>query len=258
MKKITISAFFLLFISLFFVLATPVEATPQKPQAYYFTPTPGLDGRILYTVKKNDTCLSVSLMTGVDVTQLRDLNKLDDACTLVEGQQILLGTFQTPTPTPGPSPTPTPIMPTPTPFNGSGKLCIYLYEDVNGTGMPETTEAAIAGGAVSITDQKNTNTFTGITVDTGDPLCFDNLPEGDYNISVAPPQGYNATTNMNYPLFLQAGSQSNVDFGAQLSAKSAPPPTPEEGKSPVFALVGGLLVLAGIGLGIYFLILQRK
>jgi LysM repeat protein len=237
----------------------PVVASPQNPQAYYQTPTAGADGRILYTIKQGDTCLSISLTTGVDDNNLRKLNNLDQNCLLIEGKQLLLGIYQTPTVTPGPSPTPTPILPTPTPFNGNGEICVLLYIDINGNGRPEsaTGEIAIAGGAVLLTDKKTGTPNTQNTPDTVNRVCFKDLPEGDYNISVAPPQGYNPTTSMNYPLHLQAGDISYIDFGAQPSTAAVTPPPSEGGRSPMLGILGGFLVLAGIALAIYFKFLSH-
>ena len=81
--------------------------------------------------------------------------------------------------------------------------------------------------------------------------CFEEIPEGEYNISVAAPEGYNPTTLMNYSLALQAGESSTLDFGAQISSLAVPTPVSEGGRSPVLGIMGGILVLAGAGMGIY-------
>ena len=60
-------------------------------QAVYYTPTAGSDGRILYVVKSGDTCLSISLLTGVSLDQLRKLNNLQSDCTIYPNQKLLLG-----------------------------------------------------------------------------------------------------------------------------------------------------------------------
>ncbi|NPV85480.1 MAG: LysM peptidoglycan-binding domain-containing protein [Anaerolineae bacterium] len=247
----------LMFLLLMLGMALPVSANRALPQANYQTPTPNAEGRILYIVQAGDTCLSISLWTGIDQNTLRQLNNLDENCTILEGQALLLGIYQTPTPQPGVPPTPEPQQPTPTPFKGSGNICIYLFEDINGNGIPETGESPLAGGAISITDRDGLLSKTGDTVNKPDPLCFEDLPEGDYNISVAPPQGYNPTTIMNYPLTLAAGDKALVDFGAQLSSAAVPPAPSEGGRSPLLAIFGAVLVLAGIGLGIYLLIQKR-
>jgi len=247
----------LILFGLLAVLAVPAAATPQEPQAFYQTPTPGSDGRIIYIVKPGDTCLSISLLSGIDLNDLRTLNNLDEDCLLTEGKQLLLGIVTEPTVTPGPSPTPTTAPPTPTPFAGNGEICVFLFEDLNGNALAEETELSIAGGAVSVTDREGKVSLTGETTAAIEPLCFTDLAEGDYNISVAPPEGYNPTTGMNYPLTLRAGDRSILDFGAQLNSQSQPLAPSEGGRSPVLAIVGGIMILGGIGLAVYFWRLRK-
>jgi hypothetical protein len=245
----------LLILGFAFTLTIPAQAGSQQ-QVYYVTNTPDETGRILYTVQEGDSCLVIELLTGVKVSQIVQLNNLDEACTLREGQQLVLAYYETPTVTAGPSPTLTPILPTATPFNGNGEVCVYLFDDVNGNGNPEGSEAQIAGGAVSITDREGKVNLTGNTLGGVDPLCFAEVPEGEYNVSVAPPEGYNATTAMNYPLVVRAGDQSLMNFGAQGSS-SAIEPIGEGGKSPIMLILGAILILAGGGVGFYFFKMKR-
>jgi len=230
----------------------PVAAS-QPPQVYYTTPTANAEGRILYTVKAGDTCLALSLLFGIDQAELRRLNSLTEECVLIEGRQLLLGIYQTPTVTPGPSPTTTPVLPTPTPFNGNASLCVLLFDDINGNALAEPGENQIPGGAISLTDRVGKISLTAPTTDSADPVCFEEVPEGDYNISVAPPEGFNATTNMNYPFQVKAGEQIVLDFGAQASSQVVTPEPVEGGRSPVLGILGLVLVLGGAGLVVYML-----
>ncbi len=256
-KKLEILSVILLFLfvalsQFSFVAAAPINQALASP-------TPDLDGKILYTVTDNDTCLSISLKMGIEIDTLKSLNKLDENCTLFSGTQILLGIYSTPTPTAGPSPTPTEILPTPTPFNGNAQLCIYLFEDINGDATAEENETGIGGGAVSITKKSGSESFTGLT--TGiDLLCFPEVPEGEYNISVAPPNEFNATTNMNYPIIVKAGDVTQVNFGAQKQAAFEDTGTEPVGtrRSPIMALLGIGLVLAGIVIAVIFGIVKRR
>lgn len=262
MKKITSLLVGIVFV-LLLVLAAPVSASPPQ-QVYYQTPTAGADGQILYVVKAGDSCLSISLLTGVDIVELRKINNLDEECFLAEGRKLLLGIVQEATVTPGPSPTPTAAAPTPTPFNGNGQICVLLFDDVNGNALAEANEKPIKGGAISVSDREGkisqTQDTTGEVNADGDPvpLCFEDLPEGEYTISAAPPEGYNPTTVMNYTLKLNAGDQSTIDFGAQLNSQAQPVSPAEGGRSPLLGILGGLLVLGGAGLGIYFALLKRR
>ncbi|NPV78338.1 MAG: LysM peptidoglycan-binding domain-containing protein [Anaerolineae bacterium] len=244
-------------------MAVPAMASPPS-QVYYQTPTAGADGRIVYIVKAGDSCLSIALLTGMDVNELRRINNLDEECFLAEGQKLLLGVLQEPEATPGPSPTPTTPLPSPTPFNGNGRICILLFEDVNGNALAEENEVAIPDGVVGVSDRSGKVSLTGKTTSQLDenglpvPVCFDELPENEYNVSVALPEGYNPTTALNYNLKLNAGDLSTIDFGAQLNSEAQPAAPGEGGRSPLLGLLGGLLVLGGIGLGVYFALLRRK
>jgi hypothetical protein len=245
-----------------FLLATPLLAKPVDAQVFYYTPTAMENGNIYYTVRENETCDSISYLTGVNIDTLRNLNNLDlDKCRFLQvGQQLLLGTVPTPQITAGPSATPVTNLPTPEPVKGYGTICVYLYDDINGNAMAESneiTDTGLAGGEVSITNPDGSISKTGATINTGDPICFDQIPEGEYTISIAIPDGYNPTSNQNYTINLKAGDTSTVNFSAQ--ASSTLPITTEKANSSVFlAIVGGLIILAGVGLGLYVRIVRRR
>ncbi len=87
------------------------------------------------------------------------------------------------------------------------------------------------------------------------------LDEGEYNISVAIPDGYNATTKLNHVQNLQAGYQTFLDFGAQPNSETVAeaPVIPEsgEGQSPILGIVGAGLLILGIGLGVAAFFLRK-
>lgn len=251
MKTFTCKILFPLLI----IMAAVLPATGQA----ILTPTPDPDGNIFYIIRDNDSCLSISLTMGIDLQTLRELNNLDEQCSLIAGTRLLLGRYETPTPTPGPSPTPTPITPTPTPYLGYGQLCISLFEDINGNGIVDETEYPLTGGAVSVTKRTGTDNFTGLT-DVSQAICFPEVPEGDYNISVAPPADYNPTTNMNYPLTVRAGDNTRINFGAQKSAALDEAETHVEtgNKNPILAAAGAALILGGLLVFFIFGILKRN
>ncbi len=224
-------------------------------QSAIFTPTPGPDGRIIYIVKANDTLLSISLITGVPVDQLRALNNITGD-TILEGQELLLGlagpaevTF-----TPGPSPTPTPILPTPTPKPGSANLCVLLFNDRNGDSLRQADEPAIPDGAISISNRSGSVSLTSKTEAGTDPTCFEEIPEGDFNVTVAIPEGYNATTVSNFALQMRAGDEVYLDFGAQPNSETLAEVPIESGgqsRSPLLGIIGILIIVAGLGLAIF-------
>ncbi|KPL84005.1 hypothetical protein SE15_02105 [Thermanaerothrix daxensis] len=244
----------------FFLMAAlwPLPSARPWAQVSYATPTALPDGRILYVVQPQDTCIRISLLTGVSIDDLRLLNGLDANCTLREGQSLLLGTVA-PTPTPfGPTETPTPLLPSPTPFQGNGRICVFLFNDINGNALVEEGESGIAGGAISVTDRLGRISREGVSQSGTDPVCFEDLPEGDYNISVAVPEDYNPTTRMNYALTLRAGDTSTLDFGAQLSSRAQPSDVAGTQRSPLLAILGAVLLLFGVGLGLYARFIMRR
>jgi quercetin dioxygenase-like cupin family protein len=103
----------------------------------------------------------------------------------------------------------------------------------------------------NITDRPGKFTRTLKTSAGTEPVCIDSVPEGDYNVSVAVPDGYNATTSMNYALNVTAGDSSTLDFGAQQNSQAAPVAPSEGGRSPMLGILGGLLLVCGVGLGVY-------
>ena len=262
MKRIIVFfSFILLGGGLLLSLAQPARAG-QLSQVSYQTPTALPDGRVIYKVQAGDSCLRIQLLTAVKVDQLIGLNKLDANCTIQPGQELVLAVVTpVPTATANPQFTATPLLPTPTPKRGTGEICVVLFADVNGNAVRDTDENPILGGAVSVTDRQGSVSQTGLTASEATPLCFKDIPEGDYNLSMAVPDGYNPTTTTNYPLHLIAGNRSIIDFGAQISTKpsaNTTTSTPEaSGRSPLLLIVGAILILGGIATAIYFRVIKR-
>lgn len=247
---------------LFLLVWLPVKAAPTSQQAPS-TPTPGADGRIIYIVQPGDSCFRVAALNNITVEQLRQLNStLDENCTLVEGQELLIEVVSVSQP-----PTPgaavllgTPTI-TPTPITGTTEVCILLFDDGNGNSLREETEPAVAGGAVSLTENNGKYSAALDTVIPADPeayqgICFTDLPEGNYNITVGIPDRYNPTMELNYTLDVNAGDIAFVDFGIQSQDVVVDPGTTEEGaasggNSMVLGIFGALFLLGGAGLGYY-------
>ncbi len=239
-----------------------VAASPLLQLTPFPTPTPGPDGRILYKVQSGDTLLRISLISGIPLEELRGLNNLTGD-NIIVGDVLLLGLGGPSqiTPTPGPSPTPTLAPPTPTAAVGGGMLCVILYNDENGNSLREEEEPSIPGGAISINNRSGTVNETRDTASGSDPQCFEELPEGEYTISVAVPEGYNPTTITNFVLQLKAGDESYLDFGAQVNSLTAAEsllPTDSRGRSPLLGILGGLLLLSGAGLAVFARRLLKK
>ena len=246
-------------------LSTTVQATPAG-QLQYATPTPGPDGRILYTVQDGENCTSIALKSAMSVEQLRALNStLNQNCDLVVGQQLLLG-FGGPaaaTVTPGPSPTATIAVPTATVFPGGAIVCVLLFDDLNGDGLRQDGEWGVAGGAVSLTNLDGNYAQTQTTIfavdpDTLEPIrtCFEEVPAGTYTVSMGIPDGFNDTSELNVDVLISPGDQVQVAFGAQSRSVTVSDPG-GGGLSPTVGLVGGLFLLLAGGLGWYAWRVQR-
>ena len=267
--------------SMVLALAAPTMAAPQPQYTPIATPTPGPDGRIIYIVQAGDTLWRISAITGVSLDELRRLNDLAAEDIIQEGDRLLLGLggpSELP-PTEGPPPTPTSDAPTPTPSIGTGVLCVSVFLDTNGDGLRQDDELELEGSAISISNRTGTVSLS--QGETGGllPRCYEDIEigvydiegsreeclsivqcgleieEGQYNISVAIPEGYNATTTLNHVTELEAGFQRFLDFGAQPNsdtvAEVAVIPDESEGQqSPVLAIVGVGLLILGIGLGV--------
>jgi murein DD-endopeptidase MepM/ murein hydrolase activator NlpD len=261
--------FLLLMPLLLFGLMLPAQASPSE-QVQFPSPTPGADGRILYIVQPGDSCFRIQALYGITVDQLRGLNpQIDENCTLVVGDELMLGIGGPAalSPTPGPSPTPEPPTVTPTPPIGTTEICVLLYDDLNGDGKWQENEVGIAGGAVSVGNTAGTFSETKATVSEIDPdtlqpvyTCFTDVPAGDYNISLAVPENYNPTTELTNSFTVNAGDRASVPFGAQSKTDTGNGEEPQNGgggPSIIFGILGGLLLLGGLGLG-WYAFQQRK
>ncbi len=259
LKSKTLPLFLLLLIVL--GLSLSILRLPASAQGTpYQTPTPNANGDIIFKVRPGDGCISISLLTNVPIETIKSLNGLDDACTLLEGQDLVIGRVEPVVLTQAAMPTPTippeMITPSPTPSPGTATICVVLFHDMDGNGMRTEGEDYLYGGEVSVSNRSGSVSLTGTTVagipDEIDPRCFPDLPQDSYNVSVAIPDGFNATTITNYALEVKAGEDATIDFGAQESAPSAGVITPDSARrSPVLGILGGVILLAGLGLGFY-------
>ncbi len=265
-SKVILAILFLAVGGMIFTWLRPVAASPAI-QAAFPSPTPGPDGRIIYKVQAGDTCERISLLFNVTVQYIRTSNLLDENCTIIAGQPLLIGIAAPPTATApassgGTNPTPS-LTPTPTPgATGSAQICVLVYDDINGDGLRQETEPAIAGAALSLTNPEGTFSQTKTTEINPDAtayqgMCFKDVPPGKYNISAAAPQGYNPTVELTSNLDVNPGDVSYVNFGAQVKAAASDIPAPK-GPSPLWGIIGASLLLGGVGLGIYAWRIMRK
>jgi hypothetical protein len=266
-----------LVVMIFLLLAIiqPGLAAPQAQYTYPPTPTPGPDGRIMYIAQENDTVWTIAAKYGLSEDEFRKLNPRITNDIIIPGQSYLLG-YAGPSgnaPTTGPLPAQPILTPSPTASPGWGVLCVLLYNDSNGDSMRQESEPSIQGGEISVSNRAGSVSLTGETPSGGiatnivNPtpqesgyICFDQLLQGEYLVSVAAPEGYNRTTALNTTIDLEAGQTTQIAFGAQpnseLEAQSAIIPESPR-KSPLIGIIGGGLLLVGIGLAIYASLLRR-
>lgn len=254
----------LLLVGILFTSLPQVATADPLAQSSYQTPTPNAEGQIIYTVQEGDNCTIIFLKTGVSIEEIIALNNLEPDCNVFPSQPLLLATVAPATSTPeGPVPTATMGAPTPTPFDGNAEICIVLYEDLDGNQKRSENEFYLAGGVISITNRSGTFSETRETVggnpDLVEPVCVADVPEGEYNLSMGIPEGYNPTTSLNYPLAVTAGDTVVVDFGAQPSSavNAADDPIDGGGRSPLFLAIG-LFLLAGGAAAAFFFIRSRQ
>jgi murein DD-endopeptidase MepM/ murein hydrolase activator NlpD len=273
-RRIFLAICFLMMVLGLSVYGRVTLASPLAQLTVFPTPTPGPDGKIIYIVQPGDTLWRISAITSVSIDTIRELNNLGVNDTIIPGDRLLLG-FAGPSggaPTAGPRPTQVEVTPSATPSPGWGVLCVLLYNDVNGDSMRQETEASIPGGEISVSNRQGTVSLTaetpagGISANIPDPTpkesgytCFEQLLQGEYLISVAAPEGFNRTTILNKSLQLEAGQTTQIAFGAQANSELIAetkliPDSPQ--KSPILGIVGGILFVAGVGLGIYAALLR--
>jgi hypothetical protein len=244
------------------VLARPASASPgAAPAAQYTyipTPTPGPDGRIIYIVQAGDSAWAIAArfgFTGDKYNELKSLNKWGDNPILNVGDQVILG-YAGPTgpnATAGPTATLQPALPSPSPLPGKAELCVLLYNDINGDSIRQEEEPAVPGGQISVTNRIGSVSKTEPTASGYKPVCFEELPEGLYNISVAKPDGYNETTNKDMVITLKGGDITTMDFGIQADSKTevaVQAPT-EPSKSPMLMIAGILILAVGGALALF-------
>lgn len=253
------------------LLLSPVYAGPDnRPLAQptpFLTPTPRADGRIVYVVQEEDTLWRIAAIAGLSLEELMALNGIQPGDFLTPGTELFLGSAS---PTSGEGESggvqsgPTEIPMTPTPVVGTGDICVLLFEDLNGNGTLDEGEPALPGGQVSVValtgDLVGDYTTEALDLEINpDGYCFEELSNGDYNVSAAVPPNYNPTTGLNVPVSLNPGEIQYLQFGAQPgSAMGGANGEPGGGRSALLGVIGLALLAAAGGLAYYASRMSRR
>ncbi len=148
---------------------------------------------------------------------------------------------------------------------GTGSICVVMYDDSNANGTFDVEELAVLNGLFSLVNVTTNNVVSEYTTDgSAEPFCFEGLVSESYRVVSVAPSGYSATTRQEWDLTLAAGSSADLQFGAQLvdSAAAADAAGEDAGgeRNIVTALLGAfgvifLLLAAGVA---GFLILANR
>jgi hypothetical protein len=225
------------------------ELAPELQRTPFPTPTPGPDGRIVYIVQQGDDFWSIAAIAGISLEELYALNGIQDSDYAIPGTELVLGFAGPAEPTTEVEAqiTPTSAEPTATPIFSTGEICILLFLDGNGNARLDDGEVALSGGQISIVDVSGTVAVEAETGGNPEGQCFSDLEAGDYNVSAAVPQEYNATTSMSLPLRLAAGDIKYVQFGAQPSAAVSDQVPDRGGSGSLWLGVFGIFMLLAAG-----------
>lgn len=274
---------------------TAAPGTPGTPQPTATLGTPQPTATIppntgIYTVQSGDTLSAIAQRYNLTLDQLLALNPgLTRESIIQVGQVINIGgTPQPATPTVAPTATSAPAAaitptvaatpaPNGTPALANSGLCLSAFDDADGSGTREPAETAlVAGVRFEVADVQN-QVVASYTSDGVESLhCLGNLPDGRYTISIAPPAGQTATTDVKWSVALLSGTSVNVNFGSRIApeptvtpaeapaptvqaeAAAAPPASSERNTGvPLNLLIGGALVLLAIA-ALAFAISSRR
>ena len=267
MKKTLITTIVLIAAGFFLVFAG--SGMTASAQADFPTPTPNAEGYIIYKVQEGDTLWGLATLTGLSIDEIRQLNGLAEDEVIQPGYDLILGYIAPEVPA-TPEPTQPEVLPTPTQGESTAEICVLLYNDMNGDRLRQEEEPSVAGGVLSVIKSAETagDYSENYTTEAGfEHHCFEDVPIGTYNLTVAFPDGYNPITVMTKEIELGPGDVHYVNFGVQES-KDNPVEgegvideiidDPADSKSPLMGIIGGVLVLGGIGLGVTFVVLARR
>ena len=101
----------------------------------------------------------------------------------------------------------------------NGSIGDRVFNDINRNGVQDPGEPGISGATVTLTVPGSTTPFATTTTDSNGNYSFNNLPLGNFNVTVSgTPAGFTPTTTPPSPVSLTAAqpTRTDVDFGFAL------------------------------------------
>ncbi|RMF33696.1 MAG: hypothetical protein D6759_06625, partial [Chloroflexi bacterium] len=139
----------------------------------------------------------------------------------------------------------------------TNSLCLQAYDDRNNNGIQEVGQEDLLPG-VSFTLLTNEGVKLGDYTSDGvsEPYCFSGLPDGNYFVTVQPPQGYQTTTADRWAVPLSGGATVRLAFGVRKvqgeplqTQPSAPAASAPGGPNLLNWIIGGLGILVLVAAG---------
>jgi hypothetical protein len=164
---------------------------------------------------------------------------------------------------------------TPTPA-GTSAICVNAFLDDNGNGLHDPGEGYVAGVTLTVA-QGNTVIGQAASTGTETPVCFGDLPAGEYQVAQTLPPTLELTTQGNATVDVGEGQTVGLEFGSRLratataegaatpteaSAAEATPATGEAGAGGapswlVYLGIGAILIGVVLLGALLFMVLRR-
>ncbi|MCP4420699.1 MAG: hypothetical protein GY805_29170 [Chloroflexi bacterium] len=130
----------------------------------------------------------------------------------------------TPIPQPTAVPTETAV-PTQTPTNTpeplvGATICINAFADDNGNGQQDAAEGFMANVAFRLASSSQV-IGQAVSSGTGEPICFEGLEPGAYQVEQTVPGRLETTTASNASVTVAAGQTAGVQFGSRIQMETA-------------------------------------
>lgn len=95
----------------------------------------------------------------------------------------------------------------------SGKIQGVVWNDVNGDGIKDDNETVMKDVSVVITDKNDPTKKYELKTDENGKYTTDNIPAGEYTVTVTTPNGYNPTTDVVKDITVNDGDEKTVNAG---------------------------------------------